>query len=56
MSSTKIMLLGIALMLIAIYIPHEAGFRTAGSEIFLLAIGFLIVIVGFFKKDKKDKL
>ena len=56
LNSTKIMLLGIALMLIAIYIPLEAGFRTAGAEIFLLAAGFLIVIIGFFKKDKKENL
>ena len=53
MRSIKIMLLGIALMLIAIYIPHEVAFRTHGSEIFLLGIGFILVIIGFFVKDKK---
>lgn len=52
MHSTKIMFLGIALMLVAIYIPHELGFRTGGSEIFLLAFGFIIVIIGILKKDK----
>lgn len=54
MRSIKIMLLGIALMLIAIYIPHEVAFRTGGSEIFLLGLGFVLVIIGFFIKDKKE--
>lgn len=50
--SIKIMLLGIALMLIAIYIPHEDAFRTGGSEIFLLALGFVLVIIGLLVRDK----
>ena len=54
MRSIKIMLLGIALILIAIYIPHEVAFRTGGSEIFLLGLGFALVIIGFFTKDKKE--
>lgn len=53
MHSIKIMLMGIALMLIAIYIPHEVGFRTGGSEIFLLGLGFITVIAGLIKKDTK---
>ena len=53
MNSTKIMFLGIALMLVAIYIPHEAAFRTGGSEIFLLGLGFIIVIVGLLKNISK---
>ncbi len=53
MRSTKIMLLGIALMLIALYIPHEVAFRTGGYEFYLLGLGFILVIIGFFKKDKK---
>lgn len=56
MQSTKIMFFGIALMLIAIYIPHEVGFRTGGSEIFLLGLGFIVVIIGLIKKDRKEKL
>lgn len=48
------MLLGIALMLIAIYIPHEVAFRTGGYEIYLLGLGFIIVIIGLFTKDKKE--
>ncbi|MEK4628449.1 hypothetical protein MKZ17_09605 [Solibacillus sp. FSL R7-0682] len=52
MRSIKIMLLGIALMLIAIYIPHEAAFRTRGYEIYLLGSGFILVIIGLFVKDK----
>ncbi|WP_399630819.1 hypothetical protein [Sporosarcina sp. SG10008] len=53
MRSIKTMLLGIALMLIAIYIPHEVAFRTGGFEIFLLGLGFALVIIGLFVKDKK---
>ncbi|HSI67942.1 MAG TPA: hypothetical protein VK947_11025 [Planococcus sp. (in: firmicutes)] len=56
MNSTKLMLLGIALMLIAIYIPHEPAFRIGGAEIFLLGSGFIIVILGFLRKDKKEIL
>lgn len=54
MRSTKTMLLGIALMLVALYIPHEIAFRTGGSEIFLLGLGFILVIIGLFIKDKKE--
>ncbi|GGF28506.1 hypothetical protein GCM10010954_29470 [Halobacillus andaensis] len=53
MSSTKIMLLGIALMLVALYIP-EAVFRSGGFEIYLLGLGFIVVIIGLFKVDKKQ--
>ncbi|WP_157087770.1 hypothetical protein [Oceanobacillus damuensis] len=53
MRSTKIMLLGIALMLVALYIP-EVVF--SGNEIYLLGLGFIIVIIGFFKKYKKETL
>lgn len=55
MRSIKTMLLGIALMLIALYIPHEVAFRTGGFEIFLLGLGFALVIIGLFVKDKKEK-
>lgn len=51
MRPTKIMLLGIAIMLIAVYIPHEPGFRTGGYELYILAIGFILVIVGYFKEN-----
>lgn len=51
MRSTKIMLLGIAIMLVSIYIPHEPAFRTAGYEFYLLIFGFILTLVGFFKKD-----
>jgi len=54
MRSTKTMLLGIALMLVALYIPHEIAFRTGGNEIFLLSLGFILVIIGLFIKDKKE--
>ena len=51
MRSTKIMLLGIAIMLVSIYIPHEPGFRTLGYEFFLLFFGFILTLIGFFNKD-----
>ncbi|MEN2766244.1 hypothetical protein [Ornithinibacillus xuwenensis] len=51
--STKTMLLGIAIMLVAIYIPHEVAFRTGGYEISLLALGFILVVFGLFIKEKK---
>ena len=54
MRSTKTMLLGIALMLVALYLPHEIAFRTRGNEIFLLGLGFIFVLIGFFIKDKKE--
>ncbi|MCP3028998.1 hypothetical protein [Halobacillus sp. A5] len=53
MHSIKIMLLGVALMLLAIYIP-EVVFRTGGFEIFLLGLGFIVVIIGLFIKDEKE--
>lgn len=52
MRSVKWMLLGIAIMLAGNYIPHE--FRSRGYEIFILVLGFIIVVIGFFKKDKKE--
>jgi hypothetical protein len=54
MRSTKLMLLGISLMLIALYIPHEAAFRTGGYEIYLFGLGFILVLIGFFKNDMKQ--
>jgi len=45
------MLLGIAIMLVSIYIPHEPGFRTAGYEVYLLIFGFILTLIGLFKKD-----
>ncbi|WP_431803567.1 hypothetical protein [Halobacillus andaensis] len=53
MRSTKIMLLGIALMLVALYIP-QAVFRSGGYEVYLLGLGFIIVLIGLFKIDKKE--
>ena len=52
MRSTKIMLLGLALMIVALYIP-EVVFKTGGNEIYLLGLGFIVVIIGFFKQRKE---
>lgn len=38
-------------MLVALYIPHEAAFRTGGSEVFLFGLGFSLVIIGFFIEE-----
>ncbi|MUV38955.1 hypothetical protein JNUCC1_02827 [Lentibacillus sp. JNUCC-1] len=53
MRSIKLMLLGIAFMLISIYIPHEPGFRTAGFELYVLVFGSVLTLIGFFAKEKK---
>lgn len=52
MKSIKIMLLGISLILVSIYIPHEPAFKTGGSEIFLVIIGFALILIGFYKKEE----
>ena len=55
MRSTKIMLLGLALMIVALYIPEVVS-KTGGNEIYIIGVGLIVVIIGFFKKDKKDIL
>jgi len=51
--SLKLMALGIALMLMGIYINLEEGLSqyTYGNEFFIVLLGFIIAIVGFIKKD-----
>lgn len=52
MRSVKLMLLGIALILLSIYILLEPSFRTAGYELYLVIIGFVLTVIGFFIKEK----
>ncbi|WP_339171575.1 hypothetical protein MKY51_10010 [Solibacillus sp. FSL R5-0691] len=54
MRSTKIMLLGISIMLIALFIQNEEGINLYGREIFILAFGFILLLIGFFYKGKKQ--
>lgn len=55
MRSTKTMLMGIALMLVAIYNSHEVGFATSTSGFVLLTIGFILVFIGFCINDKPER-
>lgn len=45
------MLLGIAIMLVSIYIPHEVALAKGGYEIFIMIFGMILTLIGFFKKD-----
>jgi hypothetical protein len=51
--SSKLMGLGISLMLAGIYIKIEEGLEqyTYGNELFIVLIGFIISLIGFIKKD-----
>jgi len=49
--SIKIMLLGISIILVSMYIPQEVIYNTAGFEIFTIIFGFILILIGFFKKD-----
>jgi len=52
---TKIMILGVAIMLIPIYIQNEVAFNYHGYEIYILVFGFILVLVGLFMKDKSKE-
>ncbi|RCW64539.1 hypothetical protein [Saliterribacillus persicus] len=54
MRSTKIMLLGIAIMIVALYITEVEGILNGDKEVFILVIGFFITIIGLLKKDKTE--
>ncbi|SDQ93512.1 hypothetical protein SAMN05216232_2613 [Virgibacillus subterraneus] len=53
MGSIKVMLLGIALMLLPLYIQNEPGIRFFGNEFFILVFGFIPTLIGLFIKDRK---
>lgn len=44
------MLLGISFILAGIYIQNEPGLSqiTTGNEFFIVLLGFILVIIGFF--------
>lgn len=52
--SIKTMLLGIALLLVSIYIQGEPGIKLYGNEFFIGLIGLVLVIIGLFIKDNEE--
>lgn len=52
-TSIKIMILGIALILVGIYIQNEPGLRqiTTGWEVIIVLLGFILIICGLVVKD-----
>lgn len=54
MKNTKIMLLGIVILLLAIWcaaLSGNSGSMLGGVSICLMPVGLLIFLVGFFKKQ-----
>jgi hypothetical protein len=51
--SIKLMLLGIAALLVCIYIQGEPGIKLYGNEFFIGLFGVILVLVGFFLKNDK---
>lgn len=52
--SIKLMLLGVAFILVCIYVQGEPGIKLYGNEFFIGLFGMILIIVGFFSKDDKD--
>lgn len=55
MKTTKIMLLGIVILLVAIWcaaLSGNSGSVLGGISIYLLPVGLLVFLVGFFKKKE----
>jgi hypothetical protein len=50
--STKLMLLGITLIGIALYIQGEPGIKFYGNEFFILVIGSIISFIGFLVENR----
>jgi len=46
------MLLGLAIMLVSLYIQAEPGIKLYGNEFFIGLIGLILVIAGFLFKDE----
>lgn len=49
----KLMILGIAIMLLGIYFHVEIGLsqRLCGNEFYIVVVGFILSLIGFFHKD-----
>lgn len=54
MKSIKLMVLGIALIVVSIYIQGEPGIKFYGNEVFIAIIGFVLICVGFFMNDQSE--
>ncbi|WP_165763909.1 hypothetical protein [Halalkalibacter urbisdiaboli] len=52
--SIKTMLLGMAVMLIGIYIQGEASIRMGDLELFFIIIGFIITVSAYFNRGKSS--
>lgn len=52
----RLMGLGISLMLLGMYIKLEEGLNqyTYDSEFYIVLLGLLICVIGFFKKDSEE--
>jgi hypothetical protein len=50
------MLFGISIMIVALYIAEVEGILQGDKEFFILVIGFVITLIGLFKKDKTKDL
>ncbi|WP_088102846.1 hypothetical protein [Halalkalibacter urbisdiaboli] len=48
--SVKTMLLGVAIMLVGLYIQGEEGINFYGYEVFFGIIGFIITVIAFLNK------
>ncbi|SDQ56970.1 hypothetical protein SAMN05216232_2158 [Virgibacillus subterraneus] len=56
MRSIKIMLLGIAIMIVVLYLEENSSIVPGDGEFFIMIIGILITVIGLFKKDKFGKV
>ncbi|MDF2650990.1 MAG: hypothetical protein K0Q73_6795 [Paenibacillus sp.] len=54
MKSIKLMLFGVALLLVCIYIQGEPGINFYGNEFFIGLLGFILISIGLFMKTNKD--
>ncbi|WP_433944943.1 hypothetical protein [Paenibacillus sp. SN-8-1] len=52
MKSIKIMIFGLAIILISLFIQGEPGIKFYGNEIFIGGLGFILICIGFFMKDR----
>ena len=56
MRSTKIMLLGIAIMILGFWIQEYGGILRGDKEFFIVTGGFIVTLIGLFLKDKSEKV
>ncbi len=49
--SIKLMLLGLTLIGVALFIQGEPGIKFYGNEFFLVLLGSILSLIGFFSKE-----